>query len=38
MAEDMKHLQRELDNSQKDCEKIRKRCHKLEMEQFEIKT
>ncbi|CAD8062773.1 unnamed protein product [Paramecium sonneborni] len=38
LNEELKHLQRELDNSNRETEKTRKKCHQLEMDQFELKT
>ncbi|CAD8066724.1 unnamed protein product [Paramecium sonneborni] len=38
LNEELKHLQRELDNSDREIEKARKKCHSLEMDQFELKT
>ncbi|CAD8152958.1 unnamed protein product [Paramecium pentaurelia] len=38
LNDELKHLQRELDNSNKEIEKARKKCHQLEMDQFELKT
>ncbi|CAD8154964.1 unnamed protein product [Paramecium octaurelia] len=38
LNDELKHLQRELDTSNRETEKIRKKCHQLEMDQFELKT
>ncbi|CAD8056768.1 unnamed protein product [Paramecium primaurelia] len=38
LNEELKYLQRELDNQNRETEKARKKCHQLEMDQFELKT
>lgn len=38
MGEDLKFLQKELDESNREAEKYRKKAHNLELDQFELKT